>query len=69
MSSTTVDLSDVNDFRFFTSPNWTSNYPDNAYQRFTIFSPVGSIIKLDVLYLELEGACYDPVIIYDGEQL
>ena len=67
-SSTTVYLDDVSDFRSFTSPNWPSNYPNNAYQRFTIFSPVGTVVKLEVLYLELESSCsWDSITIYDGE--
>ena len=68
-SSATVELDDVNDFRAFTSPNWPNNYPNDAYRRFTIYSPVGTAVKLEVLDLQLEGydCNTDPIIIYDGE--
>ena len=67
-SSTTVQLDDVSDFRSFTSPNWPNRYPNNAHRRFTIYSPVGTLVKLEVLDLELEGSCsYDTITIYDGE--
>ena len=66
-SSTTVELNNTSDFRAFTSPNWPSNYPNYAYQRFTIYSPVGTIVKLEVLDLQLQGSCsYDTVTVYDG---
>ena len=69
-SSTTVELDEVNDFRSFTSPRWPNSYPNNAYQRFSIYSAVGTVIKLEVLDLDLEGSCsYDTIVIYDGEQL
>ena len=67
-SSTTVYLDDVTDFRSFTSPNWPNNYTNFADQRFTIYSPVGTVVKLEVLYLELEGGCeYDNLTVYDGD--
>ena len=67
-SSRTVHLDDVNDFRAFTSPNWPSYYPNNAYQRFTVYSPVGTVVKLEVLSLKLQGSCsYDTITFYDGK--
>ena len=67
-SSSTVHLNNTNHFRTFTSLNWPYDYPNHAYQRFTIYSPVNTVVKLEVLDLELENSCsYDTITIYDGK--
>ena len=65
-----IQLNAVNDFESFTSPSWPNHYPNYAYQEFIIHSPVGTVVKLDVLDLELEDGClFDTVTIYNGKYL
>ena len=65
-SSTTI-LGNENDLKVLTSPDYPSNYPHNTYITFTVYSPEGSNVKVDILDLYIEYYCDDPIYIYDGK--
>ncbi|CDQ90880.1 unnamed protein product [Oncorhynchus mykiss] len=54
----------------FNSPNYPSNYPNNAYCTWNIQTPPGSqIVQLEFPYVNLEGdfnCRYDSISVYDG---
>ena len=64
-NSTTI-LRNENDFKVLATPGYPNDYPNNTYIVFTVHSPEGSNVKLDILDLRV-SYCNDPTHIYDGK--
>ena len=65
--TSTIVLEKVNDVKALSTPGYPNDYPANAYIRFIVLSPAGSVIKLDFLNLFLSSGCEDRINTYDGE--
>jgi len=61
--------STVNDmFGEIYSPNYPSNYPDNADITWWIRVPYDKVIRVNIVDLDIE-ACCDRLVVYDGDSL
>ena len=63
--ASTVTLTNANDIRLISSPNWPEPYPSNTNVSITVNSPEGSMIRLTVLDLDLPGGCEDDSLTVD----
>ena len=64
----TILLNSEDDFRIITSPGYPDNYPHDAFVVYTILSPEGTHIRLDILEFLVYRGCYEDVMyIYDGK--